>query len=72
MGDLISQLTEAVGSTLDTSEKAQSDLLALTGKHQELEAKFSELAATLGNTSDHSQQSRPQVTGGGNQVLTEF
>ena len=72
LGELISQLTEAVGSTLDASEKAQSDLQALTGKHQELEAKFSELAATLGNTSDHSQQSRPQVTGGGNQVLTEF
>lgn len=72
LGELISQLTEVVGSTLDASEKAKSDLQALSGKHQALETKFAELEANLGKTSDHSQQSRPPVTGGGSQVLTEF
>lgn len=72
LGELISQLTEAVGSTLDASEKAKFDLQTLSGKHDALEIKFAELEANLGKTSDHSQRSRPPVTGGGSQVLTEF
>ena len=72
LGTLISQLTDAVGSTLDANEKAQSDLQALTGKHDALATKFADLEAKLGKTADHSQQHRPQVTGGENQVLTQF
>lgn len=72
LGTLISQLTDAVGSTLDANEKAQADLQALTGKHDALATKFADLEVKLGNTADHSQQHRPPVTGGENQVLTQF
>ncbi|WP_448090775.1 GPO family capsid scaffolding protein [Pseudomonas azerbaijanoccidentalis] len=72
LGTLISQLTDAVGSTLDANDKAQAELQALTGKHDALATKFADLEVKLGKTADHSQQHRPSVTGGENQVLTQF
>lgn len=72
LGTLISQLTDAVGSALDASDKASADLQALTGKHGALETELADLKTKLGNTVDHSQQQRPHATGGDGLVLTQF
>jgi hypothetical protein len=72
LGELISQLTDAVGTTVDANTQAKTDLKNLSDKHAALETKVTELTAALNRTADHSQQQRPLTTGGDGSVLTQF
>ena len=72
LGELISQLTDAVGNTVDANALAKTDLKNLSDKHAALETKVTDLTAALNRTADHSQQQRPLTTGGDGSVLTQF
>ena len=74
-----SELTEAVEELAAFSADmaaqfaaGQAASEALQATHTELRAEFSALKKTLGATHDHSQQQRPPVSGGGQQVLTQY
>ena len=72
----ISQAVEAIaehGKSLAeqfTAEQTRSS--ELRAQVQQLSTDLSTLKTTLGNTQDHTQLTRPPVTGGGSQALAEF
>lgn len=72
----IGQAVEAIaehGKSLEeqfTAEQTRNS--ELHSQVQQLSTDLSTLKTTLGNTQDHTQPTRPPVTGGGSQALAEF
>ncbi|SFQ38437.1 Phage capsid scaffolding protein (GPO) serine peptidase [Pseudomonas sp. NFPP07] len=74
-----SELTTAV-EALASHAKEQGEsfaternqLVALKSAHEKLAGEFADLVKRLGDTEDHSQKTRPPVTGGNGQVVAEY
>lgn len=72
----LGQAVEAIAEHgKDLSERfndAQRTISELSTEHRQLSTDFNDLKTRLGNTQDHTQTTRPPITGGGNQALAEF
>ncbi|OZY60051.1 phage capsid protein [Pseudomonas lundensis] len=72
IGQAVEAIAEHGKSLEEQFSVAQTSNSELRTQVQQLSADLNTLKATLGNTQDHSQLSRPPVTGGGSQALAEF
>ena len=67
--EAIAEHGKSLGEQFTTEQTRNSELRAQV---QQLSTDLSTLKTTLGNTQDHTQLTRPPVTGGGSQALAEF
>ena len=72
IGQAVEAIAEHGKSLEEQFSAAQTSNSELRTQVQQLSADLNTLKATLGNTQNHSQLSRPPVTGGGSQALAEF
>lgn len=67
--EAIAEHGKSLGEQFTTEQTRNTELRAQV---QQLSTDLSTLKTTLGNTQDHTQLTRPPVTGGGSQALAEF
>ena len=67
--EAIAEHGKSLGEQFTAEQTRNSELRAQV---QQLSTDLSTLKTTLGNTQDHTQLTRPPVTGGGSQALAEF
>jgi hypothetical protein len=72
MGDAVTALVEFAEKQQASLDAYSTKATVLAEQVTKLEATVTELTAKLGSTQDHSQQSRPPVSGSGQQVLTTY
>ena len=72
IGQAVEAIAEHGKSLAEQFTAEQTRNTELRAQVQQLSTDLSTLKTTLGNTQDHSQLTRPPVTGGGSQALAEF
>ena len=72
MGQAVEAIAEHGKSLEEQLTAEQTRNSELHSQVQQLSTDLSTLKVTLGNTQDHTQLTRPPVTGGGSQALAEF